>query len=167
MEYLDLIKERHSVREYKSDNVEEEKLNKILEAALIAPTANNRQAFKIVVIRTKDHEDELKKIYPKLFFTQAPIVLGVFSITQKSWVRKDGKNYGDVDAGIVMDHIILAATTLGLGTCWVANFDSVAARELIGLGEGYEPIAFTPIGYGQANDFKKIRKTLEEIVVYL
>jgi len=167
MEYLDLIEERHSVREYKGDNVEEEKLNKILEAALIAPTANNRQAFKIVVIRTKDHEDELKKIYPKLFFTQAPIVLGVFSITQKSWVRKDGKNYGDVDSAIVMDHIILAATTLGLGTCWVANFDSVAARELIGLGEGFEPIAFTPIGYAQAKDFKKIRKSLEEIVVYL
>jgi len=167
MEYLDLIKERHSVREYKSDNVEEEKLNKILEAALIAPTANNRQAFKIVVIRTKDYEDELKKIYPKLFFAQAPIVLGVFSIDKKSWVRKDGKNYGDVDAAIVMDHIILAATTLGLGTCWIANFDSVAAREFSGLGEGYEPIAFTPIGYAKANDFKKIRKTLEEIVVYL
>jgi len=167
MEYLDLIKERHSVREYKDDNVEEEKLNKILEAALIAPTAHNMQAFKIVVIRTKDHEDKLKKIYPKSFFTQAPIVLGVFSIKQNSWIRKDGRNYGDVDAAIVMDHIILAATALGLGTCWIANFDSVAASELTMLGEGYEPIAFTPIGYFQAKDFKKIRKTLEEIVVYL
>lgn len=167
MEYLDLIKERHSQREYKENNVEEEKLKKILEAALIAPTAHNMQAFKIVVIRTKDHEDGLKKIYPKLFFTQAPIVIGVFSIKQNSWIRKDGKNYGDVDAAIVMDHIILAATALGLGTCWIANFDSMAASELSGLGEGYEPIAFTPIGYAKANDFKKIRKTLEEVVVYL
>lgn len=166
MEYFELIQKRHSVRSYKSDMVEEEKLNKILEAAIVAPSASNRQAYKIVVIRTKDHEDELNKIYSRPFFTQAPIVLGIFSIPEKNWVRSDGKNYSDVDSSIVMDHVILAATALGLGSCWVANFDSAAAREVIGLGEGYEPIAFTPIGYAEVSDFKKNRKSLEEIVVY-
>jgi nitroreductase len=167
MDYLELIKKRHSVRAYKGDNVEDEKLNIILKAALLAPSACNRQSFKIVVIRTKDHKEELKKIYPMPFFTQAPIILAIFSIPEKSWVRKDGKNYGDVDASIAMDHIILAATALGLGTCWVADFDSTAAREVIGLGESYEPIAFTPIGYSESTDFKKSRKALGEIVVYL
>lgn len=167
MEYFDLIQKRYSVRSYTSDKVEEEKLHKILEAALLAPTACNRQAFKIVVLRTKDHEEGLRKIYSKPFFTQAPIVLGIFSIPENNWVRSDGKNYSDVDASIAMDHIILAATALGLGTCWVANFDSAAASYLIGLGEGYEPVAFTPIGYAESSDFKKSRKPLEEIVVYL
>ncbi|WP_372481107.1 nitroreductase family protein [Clostridium tagluense] len=106
-------------------------------------------------------------IYPSLFFTQAPIVLGIFSIPGESWVRKDGRNYGDVDAVIVMDHIVMEATALGLGTCWIANFDSIAASEIIGLGKDFEPIAFTPIGYAEPKDFKKVRKTLEEIVVYL
>ncbi|MBZ9623288.1 nitroreductase family protein [Clostridium sp. FP2] len=167
MEFLDLVQKRYSVRAYKDEVVEDEKLNKILKAALLAPTAHNKQAFKIVVINTKEHQDELKKIYPSLFFTQAPIVLGIFSIPGESWVRKDGKNYGNVDAAIVMDHIVMEATALGLGTCWIANFDSIAASEIIGLGKDFEPIAFTPIGYAEPKDFKKVRKTLEEIVVYL
>lgn len=167
MEYFDLIQKRHSVRSYKSDMVEKEKLNKILEAAMLAPTACNKQAFKIVVIPTKDHQEELKKIYGRPFFTQAPVVIGIFSIQGESWVRSDSKNYGDVDASIVMDHIVLAATALGLGSCWVANFDSKSAREIAGLGEGFEPVAFTPIGYADSSEFNKIRKSLEEVVVYI
>ncbi|MBX4264457.1 nitroreductase family protein [Clostridium estertheticum] len=167
MEFLDLVEKRYSVRAYKDEVVEDEKLKKILKAALLAPTAHNKQAFKIVVINTKEHQEELKKIYPSPYFIQAPIVLGIFSIPGESWVRKDGKNYADVDAAIVMDHIVMEATALGLGTCWIANFNSIAASEIIGLGEGYEPIVFTPIGYAEPKDLKKIRKTLEEIVVYL
>lgn len=167
MEYFELISERYSVRSYKGDDIEEEKLNKILEAAILAPTASNRQAFRVVVIPTKGNEDNLKKIYHRPFFTEAPIVIGIFSITDKNWVRSDGKNYGDVDAAIVMDHIILAATALGIGSCWVANFDPAAAREVIGLGEGFEPIAFTPIGYAEPTEIKKNRKNLEEVVLYL
>lgn len=167
MEYFDLIQKRHSVRAYNSKSVEDEKINKILEAALLAPTACNRQSFKVVVLKTKDHEEELKKIYARPFFTEAPIVIGIFSDYESNWKRSDGKNYGDVDASIVMDHIILAATALGLGSCWVANFNPEAAREVIGLGEGYEPIAFTPIGYAEPSDYKKNRKSLGEVVVYI
>jgi nitroreductase len=166
MEYFELIQKRFSIRSYKSDSIEDEKLNKILEAGVLAPTAANRQAFKIVVIKTLGNEEKLKKIYRRDWFVQAPIVLGVFSIPEKNWVRMDHKNYSDVDAAIIMDHIILAATALGLGSCWIGAFDSQAARDLIGLGEGYEPIAFTPIGYTAVTEFKKIRNPLEEIVIY-
>lgn len=166
MSYFDLIEQRHSVRSYKSDPVEEEKLNKILEAARLAPTACNAQPFKVVVIYTKDHEEQLKKIYGREFFVQAPVVLGIFSAPKKGWSRSDGKNYTDVDAAIVADHIVLAATELGLGTCWIGAFDAAAAREIIGLGEGYEPVTFIPIGYTDNNEFKKNRKALEDLVVY-
>jgi nitroreductase len=167
MDYFELIKNRYSVRSYKSDIVEQEKVNKILEAANLAPTAANRQAFKIVVISTKGKEEELKKIYARDFFVQAPLVIGIFSKPEKSWVRVDGKNYSDVDAAIVMDHIILAAAAQGLGTCWVGAFNPEEACAFAGLEEGYEPVAFTPIGYAENSNFKKVRKSLEDIVVYL
>jgi len=167
MDYFELIKNRHSVRSYKDDPVEENKLKQILEAARLAPTACNRQAFKIVVMRTKDHADELHRIYPMRFFTQAPIVLGIFTKPDETWMRSDGINYGEVDAAIVMDHIILAATALGLGTCWIGAFDPDVARQVIGLDNGYEPVAFTPVGYAKSSNFTKNRKGLEEIVVYI
>ena len=166
MEYFDVIQTRYSVRSYTKDPVPEEILNKILEAARLAPTACNRQAFKVVIIHTEGKAAELKRIYKGDWFAQAPLILGVFSIPEKSWVRADNKNYSDVDAAIVMDHIILAATALGLGTCWIGAFDSKAAKEILGLGKEYEPVAFTPLGYANTTELIKTRKSMNEIVIY-
>lgn len=166
MEYFELIKKRHSVRGYKSEEVEKEKLDMILEAARLAPTAVNKQAFKIVVMSTKGHEEELKSIYNKNWFVEAPLVLGVCSNVEEAWTRRDGKSFSDVDASIVMDHIILAATALGLGTCWVGAFDLEAAKKVLGLGSSWEPLVFTPLGYAKDDNFKKVRKSIEDIVIY-
>jgi len=165
MEFLELIKKRYSVRAYKADPVEQEKIDKILEAANLAPTAANRQPFKILVIHTENRKEEMKQIYRRDWFSQAPIVLGICSIPDKAWVRRDGKNYADIDATIVMDHIILAATDLGLGTCWIGAFDPDAAKRILKLEEGWEPIAFTPLGYPEAQEVKKVRKNLNELVI--
>ncbi|GAA0122887.1 nitroreductase family protein [uncultured Clostridium sp.] len=166
MEYFEVIKKRHSVRSYKSNEIEQEKLDIILEAARLAPTAVNWQAFKVIVISTKGREEELKKIYKTDWFVEAPLILGICSIPEKCWSRRDGKSYSDVDAAIVMDHIILTATDLGLGTCWIGAFDSQAARDILELDPSWEPIAFTPIGYAKETTFKKTRKPIEDIVVY-
>lgn len=166
MEYFEVIEKRHSVRSYKSDQVEQEKLDKILEAARQAPTAANRQAFKIIIASTKDRKEELKKIYSKDWFVEAPYVLCVCSIPEKCWVRNDKKSYSDVDAAIVMDYIILAATAQGLGTCWIGAFDPQAARQILDMEDTLEPIAFTPIGYAQGKAFNRVRKSIEELVAY-
>ncbi len=166
MDLFEAISRRYSVRAYRSDPVEEEKLRRVLEAARLAPTAANRQAFQILVIPTAGREEELGRIYGASWFTQAPLVLGVCTFPQKAWTRKDGKNYADVDAAIVMDHIILAATALGLGTCWVAAFDPVAAREVLGLPPEVEPVVFTPLGYPADSPKPKKRKELSELVRY-
>jgi len=166
MEFFDLIKKRYSVRAYQSKPVEEEKLQKVLEAANLAPTAANRQPFKIIVIHTKGKEAELKRIYHRDWFSQAPLVIGIGAVKSEAWSRRDGKNYADVDATIAMDHLILAAADLGLGTCWIAAFNPDAAREILGLPDDIEPVAFTPLGY-PADEWKpKKRKALEEIVRY-
>ncbi len=166
MEFFDLIRKRHSVRAYKKDLVEEAILQKILQAANLAPTAANRQPFQIIVIHTKGREQELQKIYGRDWFTQAPLVLCICVRPNLAWVRRDGKNYGEVDATIAMDHLILAATDLGLGTCWIAAFDPEAAKEILQLPDEVEPIAFTPLGYPADAAPVKKRKNVSELVRY-
>lgn len=165
MDFFETIQKRRSVRSYKNLPVEKEKLALILEAARIAPTAANFQAFKIFALSTLGREEELKKIYPKEWFVQAPFVLGVCTVKSKCWVRRDGKSYGDVDSAIVMDHIILAATALGLGTCWVGNFRADAAKEVLKLSDDLELVALAPLGYAEDKPAEKIRKPLEDLLV--
>ena len=131
-----------------ADPVAEDQLAQVLEAARLSPTADNRQPFRLVVIHTAGREQELRRVYDKDWFVQAPLVIAACGVPAENWVRKqDGKNYNDVDVAIVMDHLILAAADLGLGTCWIAAFDPAAARELLELPEGVEPVAFTPLGH--------------------
>jgi nitroreductase len=166
MEFSELIRKRYSVRAYKPDPVEEEKLEKVLEAMRLAPTATNNQAFQFLVIHTEGREKELRRIYKRQFFTDAPLVICAAGIPAENWVRKDGKNYNDVDVAIAMDHLILAATNEGLGTCWIGAFDAQAAKEVLGLPEGVEPIVFTPLGYPAGEPKAKKRKDLSELVRY-
>lgn len=166
MEFSDLIQKRYSVRAYKPDPVEEAKLSQVLEAARLAPTACNRQPFQIVVVHTAGRQAELKRIYKADWFAQAPLVLCACGLPFQNWVRRDGKNYNDVDVTIAMDHLILAAANLGLGTCWIGAFDPAAAREVLGLPVEVEPIAFTPLGYPADQPKPKDRKPLSELVRY-
>lgn len=166
MEYQELITRRYSVRAYKPDPIESDKLEKILEAARIAPTAANRQPFQIIVIKTQGKEDQLSRIYRRDWFVQAPLLICAVGIPAKSWVREDMRRYLDVDVAIVMDHLILAATDLGLGTCWVAAFNAQAARESLELPDEVEPLIFTPLGYPADEPGPKERKPVNELVRY-
>ena len=167
MDFFELIQTRYSVRAYKPDPVEDEKLQRILEAARLAPTAANRQPFQIIVLKTAGRQAELRPIYPRDWFLQAPLLLCACGIPAQNWVRRDGKNYNDVDVTIAMDHLILAAASLGLGTCWIAAFDPSAARQILHLPEGVEPVAFSPLGYPADAPRPKQRKPLSELVRYL
>ena len=166
MEFFDLIRKRYSVRAYRTDPVEDEKLQEVLEAARLAPTAANRQPFKLIVISTAGREDELQSIYNPAWFVQAPLVICACGVPDEGWTRMDGKSYVDVDVAIMMDHLVLAATDLGLGTCWIAAFDPEAARKVLGLPRGVEPIAFTPLGYPADQPSTKKRKELSDFVRY-
>ncbi len=166
MDFSELVQRRYSVRAYRRDHVGEDKVQQVLEAARLAPTAANRQAIQFLVIHTEGREEELKQIYNRDWFVQPPIVICACGIPAQNWVRKDGKNYNDVDVAIAMDHLILAATDMGLGTCWIAAFDAAAARELLHLPIEVEPIAFTPLGYPTDEPSPKKRKPLSELVRY-
>lgn len=166
MEFLELANKRYSCRAYKSDPVEDNKLQQILEAARLAPTACNLQPFQLIVIHTKGREADLRRIYSSSWFTQAPIIICACGIPSESWRRRDGKNYCEVDVTIAMDHLVMAAASLGLGTCWIGAFNPEAARQILGLPDDVEPIAFTPLGYPADRPGRKSRKSLTEIVRY-
>lgn len=166
MDFLELAKKRYSVRAYKPDPVENEKLQKVLEATCLAPTACNLQPFQFIVIHTKGREEELRRIYHSSWFFQAPLVICACSIPSQSWVRRDGKNYSEVDVTIAMDHLIPAATELGLGTCWIGAFNPDTARNILKLPGDVDPIAFTPLGYPDDQPGYKGRKSIDELVRY-
>jgi nitroreductase len=166
MDFLDVIEQRYSVRAYRPDPIDPSVLRQVFEAARLAPTACNRQPFQIIVVETAKRQDELARLYHRGWFRQAPLVIGIFALAEQAWARRDGVRYGWVDATIAMDHLILAATALGLGTCWVAAFDPAAAREIFGLPASVEPVAFTPLGYPADTRPAKSRKPLEELVRY-
>jgi len=167
MQFIELVKKRYSVRSYKPGPVEDDKLQSVLQAARLAPTAANRQPFRLIVVPTKNRESELLRIYKRPWFVQAPVVICICAVPDEAWVRSDGKDYSDVDAAIVMDHLVLAAADLGLGTCWIGAFDPVAAREVLGIPEQANPIAFTPLGYpADQPPATKKRKTLDDLVKY-
>ncbi|MEN8098485.1 MAG: nitroreductase family protein [Chloroflexota bacterium] len=167
MSFMKLVQDRYSVRSYTGQPVEDEKLQRILEAARLAPTAANRQAFRIYVITTEGNQEALSQVYPRPWFIQAPLVICACGIPDENWVRRDGKNYNYVDVAIAMDHLILAAADEGLGTCWVAAFDIQEARKLLRLPPEIEPVAFTPLGYAADEPRLKKRKALDELVEYV
>jgi len=166
VDVFEAIAARYSVRGYKADPVDDATLARVLEAARRAPTAANRQPFRVVVAHTRGREADLLRIYGRPWFVQAPLVLGVVAVPGEAWRRMDDKPYDEVDATIAMDHLVLAATALGLGTCWIAAFDPAAAREVLGLPDDVEPIAFTPLGYPDKPSAGTSRRPLEELVKY-
>lgn len=168
MDFSQLIRQRFSAREYLSRPVEEDKLHQVLEAARLAPTAANRQPFQLIILSTENRRDELRRIYDRDWFVEAPIVICACGVPTEGWKRHkyDGKDYTAVDVAIVVDHITLQAADLGLGTCWVAAFDPGAAREILGIPPEVVPVAFTPLGYPVQSPQDKERKPLEELVRY-
>jgi nitroreductase len=166
MDFLELAKKRYSVRAYKPKPVEYGKLQKVLEAARMAPTASNRQPFQLIIIQTQGREEELLLIYNRPWFVQAPLVICACAIPSESWVRRNGKSYYDVDVAIAIDHLTLAAADLGLGTCWVGAFNAEEARKVLKLPDDIEPIVFTPLGYPDDQPGDKVRKPIEELIRY-
>jgi nitroreductase len=167
MDFTKLVQTRYSVRAYKPDPVPEELLQKVLDAARLAPTAASRQPFQLLVVHTANRQPELQRLYPRPWFSQAPLLIGICTLPEQAWVRaSDQKNYAVVDAAIVMDHIILAATDAGLGTCWIAAFNPKVAREIFHIPPEAEPVAFTPMGYPNDTAQPKQRKRLEDLIRY-
>jgi len=165
MEFDDVIRHRYSVRSFTSEKVDRNFILEILEAARMAPSAVNYQPWHFIVISDSENLADIQEVYPRNWFKEAPVCIAVCSDHSLSWKRKsDGKDFADVDAAIAIDHLVLKATELGLGTCWVCNFDVEMTRKKLQLPDFIEPIALIPLGYTTSESPAKSRKPLSEIV---
>ena len=147
MDFLELAKKRFAVRKYKSTPVEDEKLDLILEAAKVAPTARNNQPQKIYVVKSEALLKKLAEITPCTF--GAPVVFVVCYDDERSakGLIFEGHDFGDTDAAIVCTHMMLEAASLGLGTCWVGMFNEEKVKEALGLPENVRVRDLLPTGY--------------------
>ncbi len=146
MKFLDLAKERYSVRKFDKRKVEQEKIDSILEAGKLAPTACNYQPQRVILIQSQDGLERVKDCTRYHF--DAPLTLIICYDSTVSWKRSfDNYDMGAVDAGIVATHMILEIAELGLGSTWVGHFDPQKVKENFSLPENIIPVAILPIGY--------------------
>ena len=170
MNFLELARKRCSVRQYSDRSVEPEKMDYVLEAARLAPSAVNKQPWRILLIESEEKRQQLQSCYDREWFKQAPLYLIVCGNHSESWKRaEDGKDHVDVDVAILTEHLCLAAAEQGLGTCWVCNFNVARCKQLFNLPEDLEPIVLLPLGYPadeSAFEGEKKRKALTEIYAH-
>lgn len=169
MEFLEIAKSRYSVRDYKSRKVEPEKLEKILLAAHVAPTAANLQPVRLIVVQ----EDEgLNKVGKAANLYGAPLAIIVCSEHTKAWTRPfDNKKTVDIDASILTDHMMMEATELGLGSVWICYFKPDVIKQEFRLPDTLEPINILAIGYADGSPADPERHAsrripLDELVHY-
>ncbi len=146
MIFSELVKSRYSVRSYSGRPVEDEKLEAVLEAGRVAPTAKNIQPATVYVVKSQDAIGKLRGVCKMAF--DAPVVLLVCAALSESFVSPfTDRNFGDTDAAIVTDHMMLQAADLGLGTCWVGWFDPAPIKEALGIPENLTIMDILPLGY--------------------
>ncbi len=151
MDFLDLAKNRYSVRSFQNKPIEEEIMNKILEAGYVAPTACNNQPQRIYVAQSEESRRKLKAVCRCTF--DAPVILVVCYDRNRDWKNKlmPGYESGETDAAIVCTHMMLAAFELGIGSCWVGYFNANQVAEALSLPNNITVSALLPMGYPAEN----------------
>ena len=144
---MELCEKRYSVRKYSAEAVSDDDLRYVLECARMAQSAVNFQPWKFVVVRSEAAKADIRRCYDREWFASAPLYIVALRDVNTNWVRSsDGKPHGDIDVAIAVEHICLAAAERGLGTCWVANYDTALLNQLFGDAD-HEAVAIVPIGH--------------------
>ncbi len=167
---MNIIKIRKSIRSYQVKNVEKEKLDYIIEAFRLAPSAANKQPWKLIIVKDRQI---INKLSGACFFknpkwlTQAPIVIACCTYPEDSY-KKIGSylNSHQIDLGIAFEHLVLAAAEQGLGTCWIGAFDESEVKKVLKIPENVNVLAFTPVGYPNKEAPGRSRKPTSEIVCF-
>jgi len=165
MNVFEIIENRHSVRCYKKTPVENEKVMKILEAARFGPSAANRQPCYFIVVTNPEVRKSLSKAYAANWFLEAPAIIVCCVNPREAWRRWDGEEYWKVDAAIAMQNLILTATELGLGTCWIGAFHEKEVKKALNIPKDIRVVAMTPLGYSEETKTEATeRKPLTQII---
>ncbi|KPL10572.1 hypothetical protein AMJ71_02700 [candidate division TA06 bacterium SM1_40] len=168
MEFYDVVKDRHSVRVFTARPIEEERIERILEAANAAPSAGDLQAYEIFVLRDKTMLASLAKAaYGQAFIARAQLALVFCTNARRSTVKYGARGerlYAIQDASIAATFAMLAIAAEGLATTWIGAFDDDRVAEVIGNPPGLVPVAIIPIGYPGEDPLPTPRRPLSDIV---
>ena len=160
MKVMEAIEKRRSIRDYDDRSVPEEKLNRVLEAARLSPSASNRQDRKFVVVRDEACRRRLAEAaFGQVHVAQAPIVIAAVS-TRPRYVMACGVPSSPVDLAIAVDHMTLAAVDEGLGTCWIGAFYQDKVRSLLEIPEEHTVVALLTLGFPRTTPPTTPRKAL-------
>jgi nitroreductase len=167
MNVIGAIKIRKSVRSFLNKSVEEAKLNIVLEAGRLAPSAANRQEWRFLIIREPERRKRVAMAAGgQTFVGEAPIVIAACAETDNKVMRCGQLSY-PIDVAIAIDHMTLAAVELGLGTCWIGNFDEKLVKKILGIPDSIRVVQLLPLGYPtDLSSIEKIRLPIEKIVKY-
>jgi nitroreductase len=167
MNVVEAIRKRRSVRSYLDKVIEEEKLNAVLEAGRLAPSASNRQEWRFVVVRDGEVRRKLgEAANEQSFVGEAPVVIAACAVTD-GHVMSCGQLCYPIDVAIALDHISLAAVEQGLGTCWIGAFNEVKVKEILGIPEKIRVVELMPLGYPVTQAVEeKNRLSFSKIVKY-
>lgn len=166
MDFLELVKTRYSVRSYQDKPVDEESLARILEAVRLAPSGANRQPWRFVVVRDEEIRKRLATACNgQQFIAQAPVVIAGCGLMPER-IMRCGIPGDPIDLAIAMEHLALAATAEGLGTCWIGAFEQDKVRDVLGVPETVRVVEVMTLGYPADSASPKKRKALDEIVCY-
>ena len=166
MDVFTAINKRRSVRSYKDRQVEESKILKILEAARLAPSANNRQEWRFVVVRSKQKKKELAKAAKnQKFVGEAPVVIACCADTDHH-MMSCGQLCYPIDLASAIEHMVLTAVEEGLGTCWIGAFYEDKVKEILNIPEDIVVVELLTLGYPDEDPALRERLSLSEIVKY-
>jgi len=165
---MDLIEKRKSIRSYKPQDVEEEKLNYILQAFRKAPSAKNLQPWKLIIVKDKKKISDLSiACNNQTFLSEAPILIVACAKEDEAYGVMGGyMNSYPVDIALALEHLILAATEKGLGTCWIGAFKEKLVKDLLDVPDNVRVVAITPVGYPAVEGRTRGRKPISKIVCY-
>lgn len=166
MSVLTVIKNRRSIRQYSSKSVGDDKLEMVLEAARLSPSASNLQSRKFVVVREEETKRKLAEAAGgQKFLLQAPIII-VACGTDTEKMMLCGQHTYNIDVSIAVSYLALAAEEIGLGTCWLGHFDENKVKEILHIPEEVRVVTMIPLGYPAETPGQRTRKDMKEVVCY-
>lgn len=170
MDVFEAIKTRRSTRRYKSENVSEEQVKKLLEAAIMAPSGGNMQPWDFIIIRDEAQKKALARAaLGQMFIASAPVVIVVCANkprTAKRYGDRGAEFYCLQDTAAATQNILLAATAMGLAGCWVGAFNDEAVSQVLKLPDYIRPVVILPIGVPAESPKMPPRIPLNELVHY-
>jgi len=166
MELAEAIRRRRSIRKYLPRKIENDKLDRVLEAGRLAPSAKNLQEWKFIVVRDDGRRKRLAEAAKgQTFVGEAPVVIAACA-TVTDYVMTCGQLTYPIDLAIAVEHIVLAAAAEGLGTCWIGAFYEEEVKKVLNIPPEIRVVALLPMGYPVESPAPRPRKEMDEIVAF-